>query len=399
MIEASINRKIPGYWLIISLLLYQTIISRSTFFSYWDIIGFTMLLPNFIGIGYAIFIYKRRIQSWQILLIFSVLVTTLIKVVYFGEFLFFKFNLFFIIAVLLAGISSEKELYKFVEIASKVLFIVLIGAVIGFILYLIGIKPFFSFIGANSRFQSFYWTTFGHPSGDILRPNGIFDEPGTLAFTVGIVLVLRQQFKMDVRLSLAILYLTFITFSLAFMVFSIFYLLSIEIPKKHRFSLIGLLLVFIISIIVTPLNDFFNDYLLNRFTLDRDQAQSFTTGRYGLMELAYDNLIYFKDSYLWGVTPFCAINNAECMKYGYMAENPLDPLAHHGIFMSWPYYVFIILLVLFGVRNRKSFVFLAIAVLFLQRPYLLNYGTSLLGILPLIIHFKYKPKLKEITHE
>jgi len=281
-------------------------------------------------------------------------------------------------------------------VSSKIFITMLIGALIGFIVNQIGITYIYSYVAQNGREQFLYYTTFGHSAGSILRPSGIYDEPGTLAFMTGGLLVLRQLFSLDQKRSLMILLLGFITFSLSFLVFSIFYVAAINLSKGQRSSILSVLVVFLSLIYITGFDSLLEDNLFSRFTLSQDARQGIRGGRETLFWNAYENLSFKDGSVFWGVNPYCTINNAECLKKGYMSENPLAPIAEHGIFIAWPYYIFILITIFISFKGRRYLIFFALMSLFLQRPYLLNYGVSLLGILPIYLFFmrkKYNLKL------
>jgi len=352
-----------------------------------------LVLTNFIGILSLIVFYSRRIAKWAVVLIVLILFFTVFKVAFFSEFKFFKINLFLITTILLLSVSNIEELKGFIEVSSKILLAVLIGAVIGFVLHQLGLKSIFSYLAQNGRLQFLYYTSFGHSVGSVLRPSGIYDEPGTLAFMTGGLLVLRQLFSFDQKRSLSILFLGFITFSLAFLVFSIIYISALNLSKGQRAGIASILIVFVALIYITGFDVFLEDNLFSRFTLSQDARQGIRGGRETLFWNAYDNLSFSDDSMLWGVNPYCTIDGEECLKKGYMGENPLAPIAYHGIFIAWPYYLFILLSIIISLKGRKYLIYLAIMSLFLQRPYLLNYGVSLLGILPLYTLFVLNRKL------
>lgn len=382
-----------GYNLAVILLVYHTFISTSLILPIFGFSNMMLVIINFIGILSLIVFYSRRITKWAFVLILIILFFTVFKVAFFNEFRFFKINLFLITSILLLSVTNYTELKGFIEVSSKITLIILIGVLIGFIVHQIGLKSIYSYVAQNGRVQFLYYTSFGHLVGPTLRPSGIYDEPGTLAFMTGGLLVLRQLFSLDQKRSLTILFLTFITFSLSFLVFSIIFVAALNLSKGQRSGILSLLVVFIVLIYITGFDGFLEDNLFSRFTLSQDARQGIRGGREALFWNAYDNLSFNDDSMLWGVNPYCTIDGEECLKNGYMGENPLAPIAYHGIFIAWPYYFFLTIAVILSFKGRKYLIYLALMSLFIQRPYLLNYGVSLLGILPLYCHFILKRKL------
>ncbi len=375
-----------GHSLALILLLFHSFFSTSLIPGLIGISPTFIVLSNFIMIFLLIFHYGRTIKSWAIILTLLVLSTTLFKVLEFGEPFFFKINVYLILTFSILSVVRNNEIVVFTEISSKFLLIFLIGACIAIALNIIGLSYIYSYVAANGREQFFYYTSFGHLHGAVLRPSGIYDEPGTLAFMLASILVLRRIFDLNQKHSLVLLFLGFSTFSVAYVVFSFFYLFSMNLNGKNRRTTFLLILVFITGSSFSGFIDLFQSAVINRVEIGGD-AIHVSGGRQSLMELAQYNLSTTRDAYLWGVDPFCTINNEACLSKGYMSENPLAPLAEHGLFIAWPYYLFLSLLVILSFKGRKYLIYLAIGSIFLQRPYLLNYGVSLLGILPIYLYY------------
>src|SRR5690606_41114035 len=123
----------------------------------------------------------------------------------------------------------------------------------------------------------------------------------------------------------------------------------------------------------------FESTVLGRVSIDQNSVHV-TGGRQTLMETAQYNLANTREGYLWGVEPYCTIIDEKCLEKGYMGEDPLAPIAYHGIFIAWPYCIFILLSILISLIGRRYCVYLALMSMFLHRPYLLNDGVWLFGI-------------------
>jgi hypothetical protein len=67
-----------------------------------------------------------------------------------------------------------------------------------------------------------------------------------------------------------------------------------------------------------------------------------------------------------------------------MGGVPLSPLVLHGIFVSWPYYLTLVVLLISPIFGRKYFVSFAFGALLLQRPYMVGIGYSFLGLLLIV---------------
>jgi len=66
-----------------------------------------------------------------------------------------------------------------------------------------------------------------------------------------------------------------------------------------------------------------------------------------------------------------------------MGENPLSPLTINGIFISWPYYLALVVLFIAPLFGRQFMVSFAFGALLLQRPYMIGMGYALMGLLVL----------------
>lgn len=382
--------KNSGFWLVVILLLYHSFFSTSLLPHLIGLTSLTVLVAlNFILIALLLVFYNRSFKAWAIILSIITLVFTSFKVLNFGEIMFYKVNIYLILTFLILSIVKNNEIVKFIEIASKILLVILIGAIIAIILFQIGLPAIFSYLAPNGRMQYFYYTSFGHPSGVTLRPSGIFDEPGTLSFMLAGILTLRHIFNLNQKRTLLLLFLGFSSLSLAYTVFAALFVFSLNLKSKDKKNTIIFIISFFLIAIFTGFLSIFEMAVLGRVSIDQNSIQV-TGGRQTLMETAQYNLASTKESYLWGVEPYCTIINEKCLEKGYMGENPLAPIAYHGIFIAWPYYLFLILSVFISLKGRKYVVYLALMSIFLQRPYLLNYGVCLLGILPIYLYFNNK---------
>ena len=138
---------------------------------------------------------------------------------------------------------------------------------------------------------------------------------------------------------------------------------------------------------LTGLSSTFGKYLFARFSIDENAKSIVGGGRHELMKHTYNNLKKEKGSFFLGVDEDCTNKRLECEnKWGYMGENPLAPLAYHGIFMSWPYYLFILTMFFFTLVGKHKFIHFALMLMFIQRPYVLHYGYSIFAILAIAIN-------------
>jgi hypothetical protein len=82
-------------------------------------------------------------------------------------------------------------------------------------------------------------------------------------------------------------------------------------------------------------------------------------------------------------------------EYPRIVENLLTPLSYYGILISWVYYFYLFYLILYGLKNRENRIFIGLAMLLIQRPYITAIGYSAIIFLPFFMNRKiYKMQIK-----
>ncbi len=356
------------------LLFVYTLILVSPIFEYIHlsipIRCFIMLISTFvIEINSKTFINSRIIICVLLILILS----SIVAFHYMNEsYIFFLFNTLVFLIVL--AFYDKKMIMDFIDIASIFLFILEIGALLGFIYVFIGGKSIFSFPNPDGRENYFFPFTLSNVyRGKLIRPSGIYDEPGAFSFFIVSIALLRIYYKKGSSQTFILLLLGLITFSLAHIISFIILLFPIlrDMDKKQR-KITLIFLLFFLLILFFLFYDILNSLIFLRLTINK------TTGRFnGDTRTAQipNTLRLIKDNGLfWGnflMTRDYVINN-----YGVISENPLSQLARFGIFISFPYYSFLFICII-AFFVTKKFLYLAIIGLFVQRPYshLFGYAT------------------------
>lgn len=293
------------------------------------------------------------------------------------------FSVFFI------PLSVFRELIDFLTV---VLIIVVVGAIIGFLYALIGGNEMLSFLNPDGRVASLYLTTMTNSiNGNVIRPSGIFDEPGALSFVICIVCSCRHMLNMSKSKTWFLLISGLITMSLAHFVYVLCHLVSekIKIGDSLRNILIVIFLIVLLCSQVDVLNvlDAFNDNFLARFDVVNGRFAG--DSRSDLIFNAYELLN--ERVFLWGIDSSCVVNIDVCnSSYKLFGENFLSLLVLLGIGLSLPYYLCLVIFTALGLKEKNRFVLVGIALILCQRPYLMSYGYAVLIVLLLSAAFFYE---------
>jgi len=378
------------------------------------IFGFLSLSPlfNFLGIfdrgatwvalcvlPLLPFVLVGNIKLNQFFCLFTSLVFALggVTAIYWGEPRYFYYSIFVISSFFLFSVLSNEEKSYLVDVSSNFLMILVIGAWVGFFLAQSGVEPVWSFPRSISGGQEiyFYYTTITNfVRGDFIRPAGIYDEPGTLSMVICCVAAVRHMMQKSSRYTWALLGLGFVTFSLAHLIYVILHAASEKIKIR------GVILAFAIVLMILPIlnsSGLFKKYqsnLLNRLSVTAEgdlKGDNRSFRFYNALEyIQSDNHVFW-----FGLDPVIAYP----IGYSYrsfkpVGENPLFPLVATGILVSLPYYLFLAISFISVLNGRRYLVFFGIGLLFIQRPYVMSLGYSVLAVMVLmtaVFDFKTRP--------
>ncbi len=103
------------------------------------------------------------------------------------------YPIFFVSAALLVSQANKAERDAFVDLASRFMLVLLIGAIVGYTLAAAGAPPLGAFENTDGRANYFFYTTFTNTREEnFIRPSGIYDEPGAFSFFVCVTAYLRE---------------------------------------------------------------------------------------------------------------------------------------------------------------------------------------------------------------
>lgn len=322
-------------------------------------------------------------NEYKLLIIPLSLSLALISSIYWGFSLkIFLLPYFYLISLLYVLGSTVDDVKIFTKFATKILMILIIGAWIGFTFKLVGGRSLFSLqlLGGEYNLDLFL-TTFSKVGGiseiaGVIRPTGIYDEPGTFAFILCSVALLRHKLKLKKRNTWILLLGGLVTFSLALYIYVLFHIGSYfkwnKIIIRNSFIILVIILV-LVSIL--PDLGLFDTLILSRLEYDESTGQFVGNNRKEAWDLAISYIN--PEMLLWGIDELCMYDPlGAAQKYGRFGDNPLYPLVSFGLLLSWIYYVILILLFVIGIRKKFNFVYIGLALLFLQRPYWSNFVYS-----------------------
>lgn len=328
---------------------------------------------------------KQGIFSIIILCIFAV-----INTLYWGNFTL-KSGIYFYTILLIIFVLSKNDIVKFAEYLSNLSIVMLAGGIIGFIYALYGGESLYSFANEDTRMNGLYLTTFSnHYVNGLIRPSGIFDEPGALSFVICISVALRESLKMSRKTSWLLLVFGFVTLSTAHAIFSVLFWIKTQWVSLSKFFT-GILIVILFLILFSSFDSpvlAIIEYLLNRF---RFVDGGFVGDNRTYLIINSYNYLDLK-TFLFGLDGDCIAGTPLCNAEQYLGYccNPLTPLVHYGIFLSLPYYICMAYLLVNSIKHRDLVIF-AVFLLLLQRPYIMAYGYAIM-LLIYIYSLKFNNK-------
>jgi hypothetical protein len=257
--------------------------------------------------------------------------------------------------------------------------VILVGAWIGSAYSLAGGPPGYCLDNPDGRPNCLYLTTFSNSpagiSGVLMRPSGVFDEPGSLSFFVILVVCLNELTGGGKKRSLVLLSLGLVTLSLAH---AICFLAYLALSFRKRIVYVALAA----AMIAEPLSSLIDDdsllsaNFLRRFTVEDGQLVG--DNRSGQV-VEFFSLVDYK---------ICRFGNNPLAKYGDggvaavdQSSNPFSIWFGYGLIMWLPYAITLVFLCR-GVfqRNRSAQITsVLLLLLLLQRPYIysLYWGFSI----------------------
>jgi hypothetical protein len=338
----------------------------------------------------SIILPLKKLRNSKLIFLSTILIysTFLIPTLFHIEVQFLLIPIFLIISIFIVNQLTIQEIHSFVKIASVVLLIFIYGSILGFIYAFLGGKPILSFSNPDGRTNYIFLTTMSNSVwGNIIRPSGIYDEPGAFSFFICCVAGMRHLLSLDRKLTWKLLLFGLITFSVAHIIYIIFHFVSEKKIFKLSFSKL-LLTLFTTFIIFFFVNIYFADAIDLLFTSRFQNSNSGLFPGDNRSNFFFNTLNYIYNNpkvILWGkslLTDFEKIS----FEYGNVGANVLMPLLRYGIFASWPFYFIIFYFLIKILKGRFYFVCIGFVALLAQREfiYVVSYSTMMILIITIL---------------
>ena len=331
------------------------------------------------------------IRRWLLFLILSILLSSMITAIYWGDLRYLFANVFLMGSFFIIQLTSARALERIVDLASILIFLVLIGAVVGFVYAFLGGAPLFEFPNPDTRTNYFFLSTLSNSVlGNIIRPAGIYDEPGALSLYVCAIAAIRHISGKSNFFTWALLLLGFVTLSLAHLIYVIFHILAERMKAKNICALAGIFLGAFLVAMSTGFDEVINDRLLQRLAMSETTGGLVGDNRSFRMFNAAELIREDPRIIFFGIQPICRFDYEECKAlFPPIGENPLTPVFINGIFITWPFYLALTIFLLSPVFGRRYFVSFGFGILLLQRPEMLAMSGAMISSLNLYLLFRY----------
>lgn len=373
--------------LIVMLLLFFSLIAPSPIWPAMGLRGFMLIVLMLLLLIWHLLRPTSKI-SYRLIIYGNILfLFAFVPALYWVEIRLILYPVFFLASVLLASQVTTRDLEVFITLSTAFMFVLLFGAVLGYALAALELSPLGVFNNTDGRSNYIFYTTLSNSvEAGFIRPAGIYDEPGAFSFFVCIVGFLRHATGRSKIVTLALLTLGLITFSIMHMIFLVLYVIVSVTNFRLLMKLVLGLVMLSVLIFISGQGEMIGNKVLSRLLLTEDGALAGDT-RSLLFFNASSVLSNVEHAFWVGADSSCTTDAIICRDlFGPMGENPLSPLVSQGIFLSWPYYLFILATMISLFNGRPGLMFFAVGLLFIQRPYLMNLGYSLLGILAVMAY-------------
>jgi hypothetical protein len=301
--------------------------------------------------------------------------------IYWQDPLLILFPIYLIVAILMVAAADAGVVRGFSSAASTSLLIIAIGAWVGVVYAFMGGASLYTIQNPDGRANELYLTTFSNWSiGNLIRPAGLFDEPGTLSFLICFVAALRSRLHQSPRMTWTLLVLGLVTTSLAHVVYMLLHAIQdwrFLWTKKKYLVAAGLLGAFAMANVDLP-ESAESAAFLSRFVVEDGKLGG--DSRSELLSSAIEQIDL--GVFLFGLDSDCVVRPSECATKGYgdFGETPAGMILLLGIFLSAPYF-FVLGWSLYLAVRQANLVYIGLFLVLLQRPYVSTFGYSLLILL------------------
>lgn len=371
--------------ILVIVMVFYGLIMISPVFSHIGVRGTFITIALFAVLFVVFGGVEVRLQRWFLFSSMAVLLLACVPTLFWMDERYALASVFLIFSLFLLQLSDADVIDSFLTLATALMLVLLSGAIIGFVLALNGAEPLFDVTNTDGRPNHFFYSTFSVMRwGNVIRPSGIYDEPGAFSFMICAVAALRHLRGRDARVTWLILAMGFITLSLAHLVYVLLHAMAERLHFRNVMGIVAALLPLMLVAGYLGGFEIIEKRLLSRATITAS-GEVVGDNRSQKMANAAAHLGSHPGSILLGADPSCRFDKEICKeKFPFMGENPLSPLVIHGLFISWPYYLVLGVLFIAPLFGRKYMVSFAYGALLLQRPYMIGIGYSFIGLLVLV---------------
>lgn len=267
----------------------------------------------------------------------------------------------------------KKHLLPVVNAATVFMFVMLGLSITGFVYAFLGGAPLMSGVTGEGRAYYLYLTTGAVDNGvfgNIIRPQGIYEEPGSFSFVICVLCFLRVLMKKSDRVTFAIMLLGNITFSMThIMIFALFILhLAVKYGLKKKFTLYVAAAAALMLLAYMPVSGPVNELLFGRFALSEATGHIVGGNRITFFKSSVEVVKTDSNVLLWGIPR--NEDGVSIMETVWIYDgNPLTPLLEFGIFIAWLYYFYLMFFAVCGLIDRKNFlIYLSVLLMLMQKP-------------------------------
>jgi hypothetical protein len=287
------------------------------------------------------------------------------------------FPAYLVLSLVTVAALSKRSARLFVQYMTALLAALAVAGLAGQVYAYLGGAPLLTIDNPDGRPASLYVLTMTNDVVDnLIRPAGVFDEPGALAFYICLIAACRNLLDMPRRTTWLLLAAGLVTLSLAHMMYMTFHLLSERLLSARALrALLASALVLGAASLHPALQRTIEERIGSRLAMEDGRLVGDNRSELIGNAAAYVDL----RTAMVGLDPRCITDWTACQrKYRRFGENILTPLVQGGILMSWPYYAVLAALLAGGLSARRRLYYVGVAALLFQRPYLLSAGYCLL---------------------
>jgi hypothetical protein len=327
------------------------------------------------------FAYGRRYRLSRVPVVLVPIVATLPSVLFWMDPGLALFPIYLVAAGIVLFATTESMLTRFCGAMSISMFWIVIGAWIGFVYAYAGGSSQFSIVNPDLRVNQFFLTTFSNWSiGNLIRPSGLFDEPGTLSFLLCLCAALRSRLGMSRRMTWSLLGLGLVTTSVAHVIYMACHAIQDrDAFRKYSRQLTVCAALGLVALSQVQLPDTTeSEVFFSRFVVEDGKFGG--DSRSGLFSSALDRIDL--RVFLFGLDSDCVLRADVCNTkgYGQFGETPAGMVLLLGIFLSFPYF-FVLGAALYKSFRERNLVLVGVVLLLTQRPYVSTFGYALIVLI------------------